>query len=165
MFGAGIVVKWIPGNHDTDTPEACDRLWGDYPTATCKPVGSRRPTCRSPGLAASSRRRSGTRTSPALCSSAPKPKLGVALWCKRVSAGVRQTPLRGKGEGGLTRGVEQVSGDTPADSLRSRQRRDFHIVLPFSRLTRRGTADPPVGRLVPSATGSRPWQAGATQRP
>ncbi len=31
VFGAGIDVKWIPGNHDTDTPEDYDRLWGDHP--------------------------------------------------------------------------------------------------------------------------------------
>jgi hypothetical protein len=31
VFDAGILVRWVPGNHDTDTPEWHDRLWGDYP--------------------------------------------------------------------------------------------------------------------------------------
>jgi predicted phosphodiesterase len=31
VFDAGIRVRWIPGNHDTDTPEWYDRLWGDFP--------------------------------------------------------------------------------------------------------------------------------------
>lgn len=31
LFDAGIRVRWIPGNHDTDTDERHDRLWGDYP--------------------------------------------------------------------------------------------------------------------------------------
>ena len=30
LFEAGIQVRWIPGNHDADTIEWHDRLWGDY---------------------------------------------------------------------------------------------------------------------------------------
>ncbi len=31
LFDAGIRVLWIPGNHDADTEEFHDRLWGDHP--------------------------------------------------------------------------------------------------------------------------------------
>jgi predicted phosphodiesterase len=31
IFNSGIRVRWIPGNHDSDTPEWHDRLWGDFP--------------------------------------------------------------------------------------------------------------------------------------
>ena len=31
VFDAGIRVRWIPGNHDADSPEWHDRLWGAYP--------------------------------------------------------------------------------------------------------------------------------------
>lgn len=31
VFEAAIRVRWIPGNHDTDSPEWHDRLWGDFP--------------------------------------------------------------------------------------------------------------------------------------
>lgn len=31
MFAAAIRVLWIPGNHDTDSPDAYDRLWGEHP--------------------------------------------------------------------------------------------------------------------------------------
>lgn len=31
VFEAGIPVRWIPGNHDVDTVEWHDRLWGDCP--------------------------------------------------------------------------------------------------------------------------------------
>jgi predicted phosphodiesterase len=31
VFEAGIGVRWIPGNHDTDTIDDFDRLWSDYP--------------------------------------------------------------------------------------------------------------------------------------
>ncbi|MBE7189934.1 metallophosphoesterase family protein [Jatrophihabitans endophyticus] len=31
LFSAGIRVRWIPGNHDVDTVEWHDRLWGDFP--------------------------------------------------------------------------------------------------------------------------------------
>lgn len=31
IFDLGIQVLWIPGNHDADTPEFFDHLWGDYP--------------------------------------------------------------------------------------------------------------------------------------
>lgn len=31
VLDAGTGVFWIPGNHDCDTPEAYDRLWGDHP--------------------------------------------------------------------------------------------------------------------------------------
>jgi hypothetical protein len=31
IFDAMVRVHWIPGNHDVDTPEFFDHLWGDYP--------------------------------------------------------------------------------------------------------------------------------------
>ena len=31
LFDAGIRVRWIPGNHDTDTVEWHDRLWRGFP--------------------------------------------------------------------------------------------------------------------------------------
>lgn len=31
VFDAGIHVRWIPGNHDTETEAYYDHLWGDYP--------------------------------------------------------------------------------------------------------------------------------------
>lgn len=31
VFEANIAVRWIPGNHDADTAEWFDRLWGDHP--------------------------------------------------------------------------------------------------------------------------------------
>ena len=31
LFDTGIRVRWIPGNHDTDSLEWHDNLWGDYP--------------------------------------------------------------------------------------------------------------------------------------
>ena len=31
LFDAGIPVRWIPGNHDTDAAECHDRLWEEYP--------------------------------------------------------------------------------------------------------------------------------------
>ena len=31
VFDAGIRVRWIPGNHDTDTEPYYDHLWGDNP--------------------------------------------------------------------------------------------------------------------------------------
>ncbi len=31
LFDAGIRVRWIPGNHDVDTPALHDFLWGNYP--------------------------------------------------------------------------------------------------------------------------------------
>lgn len=31
IVDAGIRLRWIHGNHDTDVPEWYDRLWGDYP--------------------------------------------------------------------------------------------------------------------------------------
>jgi len=33
VFAAGIRVRWIPGNHDTDTVGFHDHLWGDFPEA------------------------------------------------------------------------------------------------------------------------------------
>ena len=31
LFDAGVRIRWIPGNHDADTAERYDRLWGAYP--------------------------------------------------------------------------------------------------------------------------------------
>jgi hypothetical protein len=31
VFDAGVRVRWIPGNHDTDKVEFHDNLWGDHP--------------------------------------------------------------------------------------------------------------------------------------
>ena len=31
LFDAGVTVHWIPGNHDADSEEQYDRLWGDHP--------------------------------------------------------------------------------------------------------------------------------------
>lgn len=31
LFDAGVPVHWIPGNHDADSVEQYDRLWGDHP--------------------------------------------------------------------------------------------------------------------------------------
>ncbi len=43
LFGAGIPVHWIPGNHDTDKAEYYDYLWGDHPAgilhARCCRIG------------------------------------------------------------------------------------------------------------------------------
>ncbi len=34
VLAAGIPVRWIPGNHDTDLPQWYDRLWGDDPAGS-----------------------------------------------------------------------------------------------------------------------------------
>ena len=31
LLGAGVRVRWLPGNHDTDTEAFHDHLWDDYP--------------------------------------------------------------------------------------------------------------------------------------
>ena len=43
VFGAGIPVHWIPGNHDADQAKYFDHLWGDHPAgnlhAQCRLIG------------------------------------------------------------------------------------------------------------------------------